>query len=122
MDTINVRLNKQNKPIEIIKDTSTSLIRAFPNLDSILEYVYESQDHNLSEIIREMEYLTTHDIKDLLLSENENLNNLGINILSEILNLYDDYIDDDGLELPVGIGDCLEVYQFILLDKKEKTK
>ena len=122
MDTINVRLDKQNKPIEIIKDTGTSLIRAFPDLEDVIEYVYECQEHNITDILSEMEQIDSNTIKDLLLSKNQILNNLGINILSEFLSLYDDSIDDNGMELPIPTGACIEVYQFILLDKKEKTK
>jgi len=123
MDTINVRLDKQNNPIEIIKDTDTSLIRAFPSLDTIFDYVMDEQSGYLSEVVADLNCLHPEDVRELLLSENETLRYLGTHILSEILNIYDDYIDeDDGMELPVGIGDCLEIYQFILLDKKEKTK
>ena len=123
MDTINVRLDKQNKPLEIIKDTSTSLIRAFPSLDDIFDFVMQERQYELSEVLAEMNEVHPEDIKELMLSENKTLNSLGVNILSEVLNIYDDYIDeDDGMELPVGIGDCLEIYQFILLDGKEKTK
>jgi len=122
MDTINVRLDKQNNPIEIIKDTDTSLIRAFPDLDIILEYVVGERSYDLSEVLQELGMIDKRDIRDLLLSKNQVLNNLGINILSEILNLYEDNHDDFTPDLPVSIGDCLEVYQFILLDKKEKTK
>ena len=122
MDTINVRLDKQNKTLEIIKDTSTSLIRAFPNLDDVFDFVMQDRQYELSEVLAEMNEIHPEDIRELLLSENKTLYNLGVNILSEVLNVYDNYIDDNGMELPVGIGDCLEVYQFILLDKKEKTK
>ena len=122
MDTINVRLDKQNKPLEIIKDTSTSLIRAFPSLQDVFDFVMNERQYELSEVLAEMSVIHPEDIRELMLSGNKTLNNLGINILSEVLNIYDDYIDDNGMELPIGIGDCLEVYQFILLDKKEKTK
>ena len=122
MDTINVRLNKQNRPIEIIKDTSTSLIRAFPSLDTIFDYVMYEQNGYLSEVVADLNCLHPEDVRELLLSENETLRYLGTHILSEILNIYDDNNDGDGIQLPAGIGNCLEIYQFILLDKKEKTK
>ena len=122
MDTINVRLDKQNNPIEIIKDTDTSLIRAFPSLDTIFDYVMDEQNGYLSEVVADLNCLHPEDVRELLLSENETLRYLGTHILSEILNIYDDNNDGDGIQLPAGIGNCLEIYQFILLDKKEKTK
>jgi len=122
MDTINVRLDRQGKPIEVVKDSSTSVIRAFPDLDIIIDYVFSNHWNELSGVLEEHGELDSNSIKELLLSENESLVNLGINILSEFLNVYDDNNDGDGIQLPAGIGNCLEIYQFILLDGKEKTK
>ena len=105
---ITIKVDKKGIPIEVVKENPTTNLYTIPEYEKIFKLVDKNRDtdYEYSDLLGD----NGEALSALLNSTNESLYNMGVLILLDIINSYNEEVDS-GDELPDNAD---ELYKYLL--------